>query len=75
MPGQLRILARLGLPQRLPGRSDRVVAVLLDRVATIEHGDQQRGTRRLDSEQDAGLGRAGASALAGSLGPQLQQGG
>src|SRR5690242_20154090 len=45
--------------QDLGGEEDGFAVVVLHGVASLEHGDQQRGARRLDSEQDADVAVGG----------------
>ena len=49
------------------GQGDGFAVMIVDRVVSLQHGDQQRGASRLDGEQDADV------TVTGRPGPQLQQ--
>src|ERR1022692_4648720 len=63
----LRALSRSYLPQNVRGKPDRLAVLLAHCLVTLKHRDQQRGTWRLDAEQDADI------AAAWSVRPQLHQ--
>jgi hypothetical protein len=63
LPGGLVQGSGLRLLQDLGGEEDGFAVVVLHGVASLEHGDQQRGAGRLDGEQDTNVavrGRARA---------------